>query len=749
MLKKITLNIFGMHCASCAANIENAFKKEPGVISININYANEKALLEIDDSKINLQEIQEKIIKLGYKSEQEKMEHRSHGYHSHADVEKKSEINKLRNQFIFSLIIGLPLIYIAMGDLIGLPIPSFFENYLIYIQFILATAVIIVCFKIWIRGFKALFRFQPDMDSLVFIGTATAYFYSLIVSIISLTNKNFQMSELYYESSVFILIFITLGDYLETITKGKTSQAIKKLIGLSPKETTIIKNNQEIKIKTIDAKVNDIILIKPGEKIPVDGIITKGFSTIDEKAITGESIPVEKKQGDKIIAGTINKTGSFQFQATKVGNDTMLSQIIRIVEQAMGSKAPIQELADKVSFYFVPVVIIIAIIALIIWLIVGHTLAFSLTIFVAVLIVACPCALGLATPVAVMMGTGLAAQNGILIRSGKALEIANRINMIVFDKTGTLTLGKLKVQSIIKNTQYNFSEEQILKIAGSIAQFSNHPISKATIDYARSKQIKLEEFNNFKEIQGKGVIAYCPTHDLPAIVGNTKMLADQGLDTAWANSMTSKYAHKGIIVFVGHHNKEVMGAIVIADEIRKETPDVISKFKKMGIKIAMITGDNKETANNIAQQIGIKNISAEILPQDKLQEIKNFQQQGNVVSMVGDGINDAPALAQANLGIALGSGTDVAIETGEIILIKNDLRDVLKAIDLSSYTLRKIKQGLFWAFIYNIIGIPIAAGILYPFTGWLLSPMIAAAAMAFSSVSVVLNALLMKGYKTK
>ena len=743
MTEKTILKISGMHCASCAANIENALKKEGGIKSANVNFASEKLYLEFDSVEITIARIQRIIEKLGYEAIEETVEEEKHDHHKE---EKIREVSKLKKRFIISFVFGLPLIYIVMGGMLGLPIPQFFKEWNILIQFILATIVILACLNLWRSGFKNLIRLRPNMDSLIFIGTATAYFYSFVVSTSFWLGIQKLLPHLYYESAVFILVFISLGKYLEAITKGKTSEAIKKLIGLQPKEATVIKNNEEIKIPISEVKVGDIILVKPGEKIPVDGIVIDGYSGVDEKAITGESIPVEKKKGDEVIGATINKTGVLKFKATRVGKDTMLAQIIKIVEEAMGSKAPIQLLVDKVSFYFVPSVIGIAILSFAIWLLLGQPFAFALTVFVAVLIIACPCALGLATPTAVMMGTGLAAKNGILIKSGKALEIARDVNIVIFDKTGTLTRGEPSVTDIIK-VKNEISENSILQIAASVEKNSEHPLAQAIVNKAKEEKINFSEVKNFQAIPGHGVSASLENKRI--LFGTRKLMTDNQIKSGLIEEEMIVLEDQGKTAMILAVEKDIIGIIAVADTLKDYSKEAVEMLHKMGKKVAIITGDNKRVGQAIAQQVGIDRVLAEVLPQEKSAEIKKLQNEGNIVAMIGDGINDAPALAQADLGIALGSGTDVAMETGEIVLIKDDLRDVVKAIDLSKYTLRKIKQNLFWAFFYNSVGIPVAAGILYPLTGWLLNPAIAAAAMAFSSVSVVSNALLMKRYESK
>jgi len=730
-MQKKTLNISGMHCASCASVIENKLKNASGINSANVNIATEKAYLEFDEQKTSLLDIQKIIEGLGYRAQEKE-----------TDPDNKKEIKSLKRAFIFSLILGIPILYITMGDLIGLPQLNISLKLNVVIQFLITTAIMAINYPLYVSGLKKLIKRNPNMDSLIETGTLAAYFYSLVISLMVWFKPNFSGDHLYYESAALILVFISLGKYLETATKGKTSDAIKKLIGLQPKEATIIKNGEEIKIKITDVKIGDIILVKPGEKIPVDGIVISGYSSVDQKAITGESIPVEKKQGDEVIGATINKTGALQFKATRVGMDTMLSQIIKIVESAMGSKAPIQLLADKVAFYFVPAVMIIAAIAFVAWLIFGQSFTFALTIFVAILIVACPCSLGLATPTAVMMGTGLAAKNGILIKSGKALETARNINMVVFDKTGTLTRGEPIVTDTISIKNF-----PVLEFSASIEKNSEHPLAQAILNEAKNKNIKLFDVENFEALPGYGVSAKIESKKI--LLGTRKLMNENKIDFKDFEQKLIELENQGKTVVLLAYDKKLAGLIAISDTLKDFSKQAVSMLHKMNKKVAIITGDNQRVGDAIAKELNIDYVLAEVLPQGKSDEIKKLQQQENIVAMVGDGINDAPALAQSDLGIALGSGTDIAMETGDIVLIKDDLRDVITAIDLSKYSFKKIKQNLFWAFFYNTVGIPIAAGVLFPFTGWLLNPMIAAAAMAFSSVSVVSNALLMKRYKPK
>lgn len=638
-------------------------------------------------------------------------------------------LGKFKKRFLISLFLSLPLFYLAMGPMIGLPALQTPLAISALIQLLTATAIILANIQIYSSGLKKLVQKSPNMDSLIAIGTLSAYFYSLAISLsLWFGNKATEEAHFYFESAAFILVFISLGKYLEALTRGKTSQAVKKLIGLAPKTATVVRGKNELTVLIAQIKVGDIVLIKPGEKIPVDGIVISGYSGVDEKAITGESIPVEKKVGDTVIGATINQTGTLKVRITKVGTETMLAQIIKAVEEAVSSKAPVQLLADKVAACFVPVVMIIALLSAGIWLLLGQPFTFSLTVFLSVLIIACPCALGLATPTAVMMGTGLAAQSGILIKSSKALEMAQKVNLVVFDKTGTLTEGKVLVTGILGN-----NKNRVLQLAASLEKKSEHPLAQAIVSKAKEEKIKLLEVKAFQAFPGRGVAGKIEGQKV--LVGKPK----------WLKSKLGKSLEKqGKTVVVVSVGKKVIGAIALADTLRQNSRQVVTELKKRGKKVALLTGDNRWVAREIGKQLGITQISSEVLPQEKSAEIKKWQEKGMVVAMVGDGINDAPALAQADLGIALGSGTDIALETGEIVLIKNDLQEVIKAIDLSQYTLRKIKQNLFWAFLYNIIGIPIAAGIFYPLTGWLLNPVLAAAAMAFSSVSVVSSSLLMR-----
>ncbi|HLD31832.1 MAG TPA: heavy metal translocating P-type ATPase [Patescibacteria group bacterium] len=741
MTQKMILNISKMHCASCAATIEHTLKKIPGVLSVNVNFATEKAWLEFEPTQISLTKIKGTIKNLGYVADEPILED-GHDHHGEA----ASGTKKLRQRFLLSLIFSIPIIYLVMGKMMGARMPTFLESYESFIQFILATAIIISCLDIWISGGKKLLRLSPNMDTLIFIGTAISYFYSVAVSIIEFIQGDLLDFHLYYESTALILVFVSLGKYLEAITKGRTTGAIKQLMGLQPKKATVLKDNEEIPTTISEVKIGDIVLVRPGEKIPVDGIVIDGYSGVDEKMVTGESIPVEKKGGDRVIGATINKTGVLKIKTTQIGEGTLLAQIIKTVEQAMGSKAPIQLLADKVSFYFVPTVLGIAIFTFIIWLWLGQTVAFALTALVAVLIIACPCALGLATPTAVMMGTGLAAKNGILIKNGRALEVAHHVNMIVFDKTGTLTRGEPYVTDIIK-IKGGMDEKNILEIAASIEKNSEHPLAQAIRTKAVELTAKLSEVKNFQAIPGQGIVA--DWNKTKVLLGTRRLMTNHQIDFLASEKILTSLENQGKTAMLLAKDGEVVGILAVADILKEHSLETIQMLQKMGTMVTIITGDNSRVGQAIAKQLGVQRVLTEVLPEDKSKEIKKMQAEGNIVAMVGDGINDAPALAQANLGIALSSGTDVAMETGEIILIKNNLFDVVRAINLSTYTLNKIKQNLFWAFFYNVVGIPIAAGALFPLTGQLLSPTIAAGAMAFSSISVVLNSLSMKRYQPK
>lgn len=727
-----------MHCASCALNIENNLKKTKGVSKANVNFATEKATVEYDEKAVDEKKFSKIISDLGYQVIEQQGS--AEELVDKEKIAREQEIKKVKNLFFLSLILSVPIFIIAMPlEWLGISVP-----YKSIILLLLATPVqFIAGYRFYKGAWSALKAKTANMDVLIAIGTSAAYFYSLAVVLFS----PILGEHVYFETSAIIITFILLGKWLEALTKGRTSEAIKKLIGLQPKTAIVVRKGKEQEIPISQVVVGDIVIVKPGQKIPVDGVVVDGLSFVDESMITGESIPVEKKKADKVIGGTINKHGSFRFRATQVGNATMLSQIIKLVQEAQGSKAPIQRLADKVSSIFVPTVISIAIIAFIIWYVfVGQSFVFSLSIFIAVLIIACPCALGLATPTAIIVGTGKGAENGILIKSAEALENAHKINTVVFDKTGTLTKGKPVVTDLVSLS--NLGENDILKYAAIAEKKSEHPLAEAIISKAKEEKITIADAKFFKAIPGYGIIARSEGKTI--LLGNRNLMKKQGVKTGQIEKIEkamNQLESEGKTVMILALNNNIVGLIGVADTIKEFSKEAVKKLHDMGKQVIMITGDNKRTADAIAKQLGIDDVLSEVLPEEKEKEIEKLQKKGRIVAMVGDGINDAPALARADIGIAIGAGTDVAMESGQIVLIKNDLRDVVNAINLSNKTIKKIKQNLFWAFFYNSLGIPIAAGVLYPFTGFLLNPMIAGAAMAFSSVSVVSNSLLLRRKK--
>lgn len=754
---KMTLKIGGMHCAACSRAVERALKKTDGIEEANVNIATEKAVFNYDEKKLKYDDIVNVVVKAGYQVL---------GKEEDPAIVKAREIKEQKIRLIVSAIFSIPLFYISMAPMVSFvkfPIPSFLVHHInpqvfSIVAIFLCVPVMISGYKFYTLGFPALFRGSPNMDSLVAIGTTAAFSYSIYSTVLSFMGLNPHGDNLYYESAAVIITLVQFGKYLEARSKGKTGEAIKKLMGLQPKTATIIQNGEEKEIKISDVKVDDIVLVRPGEKIPVDGEIIEGYSSVDESMLTGESIPVEKSVGDKVVGASINKTGSFKFKAQKVGADTALAQIIKLVEDAQGSKAPIAHIADVVSSYFVPAVITIALISGIIWFIALHNFVFSLTVFVSVLVIACPCALGLATPTAIMVGTGKGAELGILFKNAEALEVSQKINAVMFDKTGTLTEGKPYVTDIISD-----DKDKLLLTAASAENGSEHPLGEAIVREAKEKNIKLLSIENFKAISGFGIETYIDNKKV--LMGNDKLMNKENINIENYNSYMDKLSKEGKTpMYVAYDNK-LLGIIAVADKLKKESIEAINRLHKLGIKTAMITGDNKNTANSVAKEAGIDIVFAEVLPEEKSNEVKKLQEQGFTVAMVGDGINDAPALTQANVGIAIGSGTDVAIESADIVLVKSNTNDVVTAIELSKATMRDIKQNLFWAFCYNVIGIPIAAGVLHVFRepliassiggfltaimgkDLLLNPIFAALAMSLSSVSVVTNALRLNFFK--
>jgi len=810
-LEKATIPITGMHCASCAATIEESLNKVEGVSKAAVNFATEKAYVEYDPGKASPQALEEAVREAGYGVLKEEAQHlnlkvigmdnahclgtveaalkgvkgivssqlflnerakivfdpslttkeiikkaiKDAGYtpveETTVDREKEArrrEISTLRIKFIVSLAFAAPLLYFAMGSHVGLPQPSIPDWSMALLQVLLATPIIGAGYQFYTVGLRAVLKsYRASMDTLVALGTGTAYLYSLAISIlIWIGNPNYTSHDLYYEVAGLLIVFILLGRMLEALAKGRTSESIRKLLALQPKTALVVRDGKEQEVPVEEVIVGDTVIVKPGGNVPVDGVVLEGSSSVDQSLLTGESIPVEKNVGDEVIGGTMNKSGWLKFKAARVGSDTALAQIVRLVEEAQGSKAPVQRLADTVSAYFVPTVLGIGLVTFLAWYLSGSTLSFSLTAFIAVIIIACPCALGLATPTAVIVGTGKGAENGILIRDAATLEKACQVNTVVFDKTGTLTRGKPEVTDIIPVSKPH-STDEILRLAAAAERRSEHHLSEAIVAKAEERKLAIPEIDSFTAIAGKGVEA---RYDKTTIlVGNRKLFADKGIDIKAAEGGITKLEEEGrTVVLVGIEGK-LIGIIAIADTAKPSAVETVAWLKRQGKQVVMITGDNRRAAESIARSLGIDRVLAEVLPEDKANEIKRLQDKGEKVAMVGDGINDAPALVQADVGIAIGSGTDIAIESGGIVLVKEDLRDVARTLDLSCYTMRKIRQNLFWAFFYNVISIPIAAGVLYPFYGFLLNPIIAGAAMAFSSVSVVTNSLSMRRYKLR
>lgn len=738
---KKNLKITGMTCASCSSSIEKAISRKKGIKSAAVNLSTERLTVEFDENIILLDQIEEIILKLGYGIDKSE---------SSSYLDKNIHTKKILIRFIISLIFTVPLLYISMGHMFSYEVVDFLNheknplNFTIA-QFILVIPVLIVGTPFFKKGIKSLINFKPNMDSLITIGTISAFLYSLYESIKVINGNHASAMNLYYESSATILTLITLGKYLEEVTKGKTSNAIKKLIGLSPKTALVERDGVEVEIKIEDVKVGDILIVKSGEKFPVDGEIIYGSCLVDESMITGESIPISKKINDKVIGASINKNGFVKYVSTKIGEDTMLSQIIKLVEEAQNSKSKIAKLADKVSYYFVPSIIFIAIVSFLFWIFYKRDFGFAFTIFVSVLVIACPCALGLATPTSIMVSTGLGAENGILIKSGEALEVAHKTNVVVLDKTGTITEGKPKVTDIFINSDVFNDEKEFLSYAVSIEKGSEHPLGEAILEYGIEKKVDIFEIEDFKNIEGMGVSASVNFKRI--LLGNKKLLDENNINIGEFKNVSDILANSGKTPMYMVVDNKFGGIIAVADTVKENSKKAIEKLKSMGIKVLMLTGDNKKTALSIGKEVGIEEVIAEVLPKDKSLEVSKLKDIGYKVCMVGDGINDAPALMNAHIGIAIGSGTDIAIESASVILMKNDLFDIPKFFKLSKNTIRNIKQNLFWAFLYNVIGIPFAMGVFYLFGGSLLNPMIAALAMSFSSVSVILNAIRLKFIK--
>ncbi len=722
---KTTLKIQGMHCASCVTILTRALQKVDGVQNAVVNYSTEKATIMHDHSKAKEEDLIAAVKNKGYTALVIK-----DGEASKEAFLRNKELKALKQKVIISSILTVPAL------IIGMLLMDFPFRY--YFLWLLSTPIqFFIGWPFYKGAWAALKNKSANMDSLIAIGTSASYFYSVYVVLFE------PMGHQYFEVSAVLITLVLLGKYLEAVAKGKTSEAITKLMKIGAKTATVLRDGKEVQIPIDDVQKGDKIVVKPGQKVPVDGVIIDGNSSIDESMVTGESMPVEKKKGELVIGSTMNKQGSFIMEATKVGSETTLSRIIKLIEEAQTKKAPIQRFADQISAYFVPIVIFIALLSFTIWFSFAHApVDFALIIAVAVLVIACPCALGLATPTSIMVGTGKGAKHGILIKGGDALETAHKVKYVIFDKTGTITKGKPEVTDII--SVKGFPEKDLLEIAASIEAKSEHPLAEAIVEHGKNKEISLKKVNAFRAITGHGVEAKIGATSY--FIGNIKLMQKQKISISSFQPEMERLEEEAKTVMIVADNKKVLGIIAVADEIKEDSPKAIHLLKKIGITPYMITGDNRRTAAAIAKRVGIEKYFAEVLPEDKANYVKKLQQAGKV-AMVGDGINDAPALAQADIGIAMGSGTDVAMETGNIVLMRNSLLDVSRAIKLSRLTMSKIKQGMFWALVYNILGIPVAAGVLYPFTGTLLNPIIAGAAMALSSVSVVANALLLKTKK--
>jgi Cu+-exporting ATPase len=746
--REVTIPIGGMSCAACAKAIERAVGKVSGVQAVSVNFATEKAAVKYDPLTARLSEIKQAIVKAGYAPLALEGPGRSGPAADEHKAAKEREIHGLWTKFTLSAAFAIPLLYMAMGAMLGWPLPASI-NAMDYplryalLEIALVIPVIAAGRRFYSMGFSAIWRRSPNMDSLIAMGTSAAILYSLHSVFLIAKGEPKAVDSLYFETAGVIITLILLGKSLEAVSRGRTSDSIKKLMGLQSKTATVIQGGAEIELPIEEVEKGDLILVRPGERIPVDGEIVSGRTSVDESMLTGESIPAEKGVGDKVIGASVNKNGSIQFKATKVGADTVLAHIIKLVEDAQGSKAPIARMADTVSGYFVPAVFGIALVSAGIWLLLGHGAAFALTVFVAVLTIACPCALGLATPTAILVGTGRGAEHGVLIKSGAALETAHKVDTIVFDKTGTITKGKPEATDIVPAPL--FGEAELLSLAASAEKASEHPLGEAIVRAAEGRKLPILPVSGFEAVPGYGIKA--SIGGKAVLAGNAKLLKAEGIDFDAAFGTADRLAGEGKTPMYVAIDGKYAGIIAVADVVKESSAKAIGALHGMGVRVAMITGDSRLTAQAIARTVGIDTVLAEVLPQDKAEEVKKLQAAGRVVAMVGDGINDAPALAQADIGIAIGSGTDIAMESADIVLMRSDLMDVPTAIKLSKSVIRNIKQNLFWAFGYNVLGIPVAAGVLYAFGGPLLNPILAAAAMSLSSVSVLSNALRLRRFR--
>ena len=748
MSEKKEYKLSGMTCAACAMTVEMAVKDLETVEDVSVNLATERLSL-LPKAGFDSQQVLDAVAEAGYQAEEKGKDRPSDV--SEEAVIKAQKLQKKKQELLILLITALPLLYISMGSMVGLPLPSFLDHMVHPLVFVLSQLLLTLP-AVWIgrgfyqRGFRNLIKRHPNMDSLIAVGTSAAFLYSLYsVSQVFLGHHAF-VHQLYFESVAVIIALVLLGKYLESSAKGRTSQAIQSLLELVPSQATVIRYGEAVTIDTEEIRVGDIIRIKPGERMPVDGLVTEGQTFVDESMMTGESVPIEKKVGDTITSATINQNGSIDYQATRVGSDTTLAQIVRLVEEAQGSKAPIAALADKISLYFVPIVLSLATLSALGWyFLAGESLSFSLSIFIAVLVIACPCALGLATPTAIMVGTGKGAENGILIKSGQALEAAYQLGTIVLDKTGTITVGKPSLTDLLPLS--DFSRSDFLQLIASAEQHSEHPLAQAILEAAEEEELDLLPVSHFEAIVGRGLSAQVEGKQL--LVGNESLMKEKNIDSSVFQEQLLELSQEGKTAMFVAVDGQLAGILAVADEMKSSSLKAVQELQSTGLEVIMLTGDREETATAIAQKAGIQKVIAGVLPDGKATAIKNLQEAGKKLAMVGDGINDAPALVQADVGIAIGSGADVAIESADVVLMHSDLQDVVKAIKLSQATIRNIKENLFWAFAYNTLGIPIAMGLLHLFGGPLLNPMLAGLAMSLSSVSVVVNALRLGRFKMK
>ena len=754
---KQTFNVTGMTCSACSAHVEKAVGKVEGVSSVSVNLLSNNMQVAYDEAAVSPEAIISAVVSAGYGASLPQRAGAAKAAPQREDV-MAGELQGMKRRMIWSFVFLIPLFYISMGHMMGAPLPGFLvgmENALsfAFIQFLLTLPIMYLNDKYYKVGFKTLFKGAPNMDSLIAVGSIAAVIYGVFAIFqigYGLGHGDMALVEqyhmdLYFESAGMILTLITLGKFLETRSKGKTSEAITRLMDLAPKTASVLRDGQEVEIPVEEVRVGDRIVVRPGQSIPVDGVIVEGASAVDESALTGESIPVDKGAGDKVAAASINKSGSFTFEALRVGEDTTLAQMIRLVEEASGSKAPIAKLADKVSGVFVPVVMAIAAVTAIVWLIATGSVTQALTAGVSVLVISCPCALGLATPVAIMVGTGKGAENGILVKSAEALETLHSIDTVVLDKTGTLTQGRPQVTDIVPSP--DLTESTLLGLAACMEAPSEHPLGAAIVEEAAARGLPQTPVQDFRAIHGRGVVAMLG--GAPCLAGNRAMMEEAGVELSFFLDRGEELAAQGKTPLYFAREKTMLGLIAVADTPKPTSKAAVAAFQDLGISVIMLTGDNIRTADAIGEQLGVTDVMAEVLPQDKERKVAELQSRGKVVAMVGDGINDAPALARADVGIAIGAGTDVAIESADIVLMKSDLMDAAAAVELSRATIRNIKQNLFWAFFYNSLGIPLAAGIFFPLLQWQLNPMFAAAAMSLSSVTVVSNALRLRLWKSR